>query len=421
MPSQRPLTTIIKLGTVSLMTNNQTKATEMLRERIRGLSDDDLLRMLYCDYVQYREETLDYARAEVNKRRLSLVPLSTRKLDQVVYTRVGISWQAICLIASVIFWFFSLILIRLTVERDGVLALSLISGIPATLFYRHYAALRRRRKFLESLEDLDDRLDESPVLYLRPFNDDRQTARLIGKTTEFEQLAMIFNPVGPFITIGAPHEKLPKEVGAFPIYVNDAQWEQSVVGLMAKAQLIILRIGVSPSLLWEVETAIKGVEPERLILLVPRNKRLYEDFRESTKGMFQYPLPECDMKMIDSRLIERVLRLLQFPFSLIGFNRSISLHGLIYFEPDSTPHYAKLGIELFRGSFEASEVPKILRALRPVFNQLGIDWKLPRLRFSNSLLVCYAFFTSVSWFGWFVLILLKLITLLFGPKESVLD
>jgi hypothetical protein len=409
------------------MRNDKAKAAEQLRKRICSLPDGDLLRMIHFDHDQYCEEALDYARAEINRRRLSLIPLGARKLNQVIYTKVGISWQAIGLIVSIIFLpiiFLPFLLIMdlvMHIEPPDELLYTapLVWVLAIIFFYRHYDAFRRRRKFLESLEVFDDRLDESPVLYLRSFSDDRRTARLIGKTTESEQLAMIFDPVGPFITIGAPNEKLPTGVGAFPIYVSDyAQWEQSVIVLMAKAQLVILRLGVSPSLLWEVETAIKGIEPQRLILLVPRAKELYEDFCEDTKEMFRYPLPECDMKIVDSRLIERVLRLLQFPFSLVGFSRSISLQGLIYFEPDSTPHYAKFGIDLFRGSIEAPEVPKILRALQPAFNQLGIDWKLPRVRLSNILLVCYAF---LSFVGYFVLILVILITLLFTANESVLN
>lgn len=43
---------------------------EALRERIHRLSNEELVRMLNSDYEQYREEALDYARAEAQRRGL---------------------------------------------------------------------------------------------------------------------------------------------------------------------------------------------------------------------------------------------------------------------------------------------------------------------------------------------------------------
>lgn len=366
------------------------KATEVLRERICGLSDDQLLRIIYVDCDQYREEALDYARAELNKRKLSLVPLVVRDINQDINTKEEISWQALGFILAIIYLACALIMwvvMYKTPREESSRAVLILAGLVFTFFYRHYAAFRRRKRFLEAYEVLGDRPDESPILYLRSFCDDSQAARLIGKTTESEQLAMIFDEIGPFIAIGAPDEELP-ELGAALMYVSNEQWQQRVIELIAEAQLVILRIGVSPGLLWEVKTALDGIEPERLILLVPRDKKLYEDFRENTKEMFQYALPEYAMNKEGLRKIERVLRLMQFPWSLVGFSRTITLQGIIYFEPDSTPHLVEIGIDLFRGSIEAPEVPKILRALQPVFNQLGIDWSMPRVRLSNIFSVC---------------------------------
>ena len=42
--------------------------SERLIEHIAGLSDIDLLRMVYFDYVQYRSEAITYAKAEIAKR-----------------------------------------------------------------------------------------------------------------------------------------------------------------------------------------------------------------------------------------------------------------------------------------------------------------------------------------------------------------
>jgi len=45
-----------------------SEESERLMEHIAGLSDIDLLRMVYFDYAQYRSEAITYAKAEIAKR-----------------------------------------------------------------------------------------------------------------------------------------------------------------------------------------------------------------------------------------------------------------------------------------------------------------------------------------------------------------
>src|SRR5262245_50910490 len=45
-----------------------SEESERLMEHIAGLSDMDLLRMVYFDYAQYRSEAITYAKAEIAKR-----------------------------------------------------------------------------------------------------------------------------------------------------------------------------------------------------------------------------------------------------------------------------------------------------------------------------------------------------------------
>ncbi len=47
---------------------------QKLMERISGLRDDDLLRMLFIDSAQYRPEAITYAKAEMMKRAISFDP-----------------------------------------------------------------------------------------------------------------------------------------------------------------------------------------------------------------------------------------------------------------------------------------------------------------------------------------------------------
>ncbi len=50
--------------------------TEGLRNRISRLSNEELLQMVNLDYEQYREEALDYARAEMERRGLKIEPVT---------------------------------------------------------------------------------------------------------------------------------------------------------------------------------------------------------------------------------------------------------------------------------------------------------------------------------------------------------
>lgn len=138
-----------------------------------------------------------------------------------------------------------------------------------------------------------------PILYLRSFDDDGTGMKIpneaVSKTFE-ERLAQALGKLGPVVAIGKPGENLP-ELGAARMYVDDDSWQSTVKSLIGRAQFVIFRAGETEGLRWEVQTATRSLDPEKLILFFgyefDRNRqRLYARFRERVMDYFPRPLPE---------------------------------------------------------------------------------------------------------------------------------
>ena len=119
-----------------------------------------------------------------------------------------------------------------------------------------------------------------PVVYLRSFYDDGSypkpspliTLAMLSKgdlpsyrATYEESLVELLEPFGPVVAIGRPNETLP-ELGASRMYVADAQWQAEVNNLLNRACLVVLRLGESEGLLWEVERVLESISPEKILL-----------------------------------------------------------------------------------------------------------------------------------------------------------
>jgi hypothetical protein len=159
-----------------------------------------------------------------------------------------------------------------------------------------------------------------PVLYLRSFKDDKITSRLLRESTplvpftEEEYLVAVLNEFGPCIAIGQPGERLP-DLGAARMYVADDQWRDRVGELLVSSKLVVLRAGQTSNFLWEVEQSIKNVNPLKIIILIPKMKNTYIQFRKLTNSLFPKPLPET---IGDPHL----------------YQGAASLHGYLYFDED---------------------------------------------------------------------------------------
>lgn len=174
-----------------------------------------------------------------------------------------------------------------------------------------------------------------PVLYLRPFTQDGMTNLMTANAVNrplgekgfwrqamtiffrffdtYEQfISFAFRKIGPVAAIGNPTEGLP-ELGAIRIYVGiDGDWQQMVSNLASQASYVLLQIGKSDGLMWEVQYVINRVRPEQLILFLPNQNQkfftrlrrrdnfqkreqerqnVYQVFRTKTQDFFPQPLP----------------------------------------------------------------------------------------------------------------------------------
>jgi hypothetical protein len=145
------------------------------------------------------------------------------------------------------------------------------------------------------------------VLYLRSFKDDYRARATAGafdfrrpKTPETRTLAPL-SRIGPTIAVGEPNEALPR-FGVLRFTFTDARWREGIQILMRRAVVVVIRIGPTAGVLWELELAVKTVEPLRLVLELPgiakrdlRNATMRQEreaLMQKVNAVFPVPLPE---------------------------------------------------------------------------------------------------------------------------------
>jgi hypothetical protein len=125
----------------------------------------------------------------------------------------------------------------------------------------------------------------APVLYLRSFDDDAVpdlTESLAplgprGARRSIEmRLSQVFKGLGPVISIGRPGERLP-EIGANRFYVSDDDWQEAVLYFLERAVAVVILVGRSTGVTWEIKTALRTVPHQKVLFvfpyLLPKEKR----------------------------------------------------------------------------------------------------------------------------------------------------
>jgi hypothetical protein len=209
----------------------------------------------------------------------------------------------------------------------------------------------------------------APVLYLRSFRSDAHASQPVSSalpflpslTPEEEQIADGMLPIGPFAGLGVPGEKLPP-LGAARLYAKEDEWHQPVLDLMRKSALVVIRVGRTDSLRWEVEQyVVGGMPPEKLLLLVS-DRAEYDAFRKQIwdKVSGLPPLPQYKKS----------------PYPIL-FETQPATHikAFIYFARDWTPNFMCLLAPRWRSG---SPLGRALRStMRPVYRQLNLSWHPP--------------------------------------------
>ena len=153
-----------------------------------------------------------------------------------------------------------------------------------------------------------------PVLYLRPFKGDGTVMALSllksrrklelppGWRTYEQKLARAVRAIGPLVAVGNPSEGRP-QLGAARHYVPDPEWQSTISRLIEDSQLIILHVGDSDGVLWELSRVVETVNPGKLIISLPTDEKTgesialakYNRFRElsTSARIFPKTLPEA--------------------------------------------------------------------------------------------------------------------------------
>lgn len=143
--------------------------------------------------------------------------------------------------------------------------------ILALCFWRlGFIYIRKSRKLLKKQRPVDLATDDY-TLYLRCFNDDSLTERSpdMNYRSEEENVMSVVRKIGKPVAIGCPADKTPP-LGAYRIYVGDDEWQDKVVELVERAKLVVLRIGLTEGLAWEVLHCLNNIRDlTRFVLVVP--------------------------------------------------------------------------------------------------------------------------------------------------------
>lgn len=236
------------------------------------------------------------------------------------------------------------------------------------------ATMKGRRLGVNGIDLRTMASDQNFVLYLRPFQSDKAlssigdaapgmytTALFMSKRTEEEQLREAVRPIGSLVAIGRPNEDLPY-VGAMRGYLPVDDWQETVLRLMDAARLVMLGIGHTYSLIWELDQAIKRLPPERLVLLIAGDEDEYKGFCAAYSSYFPRGLPSNPLAMD--------------PF--------ISLKGAIYFDSDWTSHLADFSLSSARSVFYSQIESAFVNELKPVYERLDVRWPGVRGRFPRT-------------------------------------
>ena len=132
----------------------------------------------------------------------------------------------------------------------------------------------------------------APILYLRPFAADRRAAWYERR------IALSLKGLGPVVAIGQPGEELPATQHIPREYVAGDQWQEHVINLISRAQLVVIQIGISEGLTWELTQVVRLVRPDQLLVCPGPKVRAgadtelrYRQFREQLGPLFPKGLP----------------------------------------------------------------------------------------------------------------------------------
>lgn len=213
--------------------------------------------------------------------------------------------------------------------------ISFVIAFPLLKLFRH-----GRRKRGGSIETFDFDSNAPFIVYLRSFNDDILTAKerdtfLKPGQTEEMSIISILDDIAPVIAIGRPGEKYLPE-GASRLYVSDEEWQETVTDLVSKAEFIVLRIGETEGLMWEVELCLKLIDLRKLLFIIPASKN-----KTAVENLYR-------------RLNDHGIMSGDIPGNIRKTSKG-SVSGFIYFSDEMKPVFKRLKNNRFLSVFSPLE------------------------------------------------------------------
>ena len=134
-----------------------------------------------------------------------------------------------------------------------------------------------------------------PIVFLRSFaDDDAGWDGEIGGREE-EQVVPVFKRFGPVVALQDPSKLLADNPGAARLAVK-GDWRDELRELLVDSQCVLIRIGTTEGLLYEIYVATAILDPRQLLLFLPSDdktrKQEWVEFRRAAERYFPQGLLE---------------------------------------------------------------------------------------------------------------------------------
>jgi len=125
-----------------------------------------------------------------------------------------------------------------------------------------------------------------PILFLRPFDIDETLSDFFKgeKRVESQENLIVnfFDGFGPVVTIGQPGEKVPSR-GAARFYFHGEDWKTEIIKLIDQSRFVLVALGDSPGISYELKMVVEKIPPERILLFLPLSGNRNEQFKTIQK------------------------------------------------------------------------------------------------------------------------------------------
>lgn len=216
-----------------------------------------------------------------------------------------------------------------------------------------------RRKIIQSADE-----NAPSILYLRSFKDDKITAKQVDTLlkpgiSEEETLVAALDDIAPVLCVGRPNETYLPD-GPVCIIIKDAQWHQRVADLAQNARLVVLRLGTTEGLLWELQYCLENIDPQKIVLILPKFKSV-TDFNNLFNILNQHGID-----------IQNFLR-------MKSSRQKGSIWGILYFDANRQPVCRTLEMSALERFFIPLE-DKMKEALSDISLRFGFITSKKRYR-----------------------------------------